>query len=281
MVKIEFKEPDTPVWKRWRRDCATATTKVVSAVREGEKPDIRNIYKRANIKQSFYMSIDGPFHGKCAYCETLIVADQYGDIEHFRPARAVTDELGKPITFTKGHGEVLEHPGYYWLAYDISNLLPSCELCNRPNPKGIEENVVGKHNKFPLKQGSHATSPGNEANEEPLLINPIHENPENHLKVDFKTFMFGGDDRGQCCIRIFGLNIRPGLAANRRTAYQATLSCLNKYINSVDEKETKECLDELCDIVAGKKPYSFIGRAIIKSKFPSFFGDLEGMVSSI
>lgn len=50
-------------------------------------------------------------HGKCCFCETKIGPD--GDVEHFRPKAA----------WCQGDGEPLNWPGYYWLAYEWSNLL--------------------------------------------------------------------------------------------------------------------------------------------------------------
>src|SRR5262249_38675962 len=71
------------------------------------------------------------FNGKCAYCESKFTVSQPGDVEHFRPKGRVVDDNFKPIRVqhpTKGE---IEHPGYYWLAYEWKNLLPSCADCNR------------------------------------------------------------------------------------------------------------------------------------------------------
>ena len=37
------------------------------------------------------------FSGKCAYCETDIVSNQPGDVEHFRPKGRVVDDNFKPV----------------------------------------------------------------------------------------------------------------------------------------------------------------------------------------
>jgi len=276
MIRIYFNEPISVTWKRWRKDCERETAILCEEVEKGNKPNIKNLYKRRSIKTSIYMSIDGPFHGKCAYCEALMAADQSGDIEHFRPAKAVTDEDGTPITYKDKTGEVLPHPGYYWLAYDWNNLLPSCDKCNRPN--SIDGTLSGKFTKFPLIRGQYATSPQNENNEEPLLINPMFEDPENHLEVDFETAVLSGDERAMGCINIFGLNIRPGILTNRLMAYKAASYDLIKFRDSTNEAEERKYLTNLCDIVAGKTPYSFIARSIIKSTYPDLFEDLRQMV---
>ena len=53
------------------------------------------------------------YHHKCAYCET---GGGKADIEHYRPKGSVKEED--------------THSGYYWLAYEWSNLIPSCVKCS-------------------------------------------------------------------------------------------------------------------------------------------------------
>ncbi|HLC17234.1 MAG TPA: hypothetical protein VJL89_13515 [Thermodesulfovibrionia bacterium] len=157
MVKITFNEPDDEKWKKWRRDCEEGTNKLIDSVNAGNKPEITDLYKRESIKKEIYFNKQGPFHGKCAYCECYITNFQRGDIEHFRPKLAVTDKNDNPI----------QHPGYYWLAYDWQNLLPSCQICNQPSKIGDKK--IGKHNRFPVN-GNHARTPAEVKDEKPLLI---------------------------------------------------------------------------------------------------------------
>ena len=68
----------------------------------------------------------------------------------------------------------LVQPGYYWLAYEWSNLLFCCRLCNQQF----------KRNHFPLadparRARSHRDDIGQE---EPLLINPAIEDPAAFLE---------------------------------------------------------------------------------------------------
>src|SRR5579872_571430 len=75
--------------------------------------------KRSRVEDQLAKS----YSYKCAYCERICKAD----IEHYRPKKAVDEEA--------------QHPGYYWLCYEWSNLLPSCITCNREG---------SKHNHFPV-----------------------------------------------------------------------------------------------------------------------------------
>ena len=114
------------------------------------------------------------FHGKCAYCETFYKATQPADIEHFRPKGGVTIE-----------GSKLQPPGYWWLASDWTNLLPSCSDCNRPRrqdfPAGVPK-TAGKANRFPVgSERTRAAKPGQESKERRLLLHPYLDQPQEHL----------------------------------------------------------------------------------------------------
>jgi len=101
-------------------------------------------------------------HEKCCYCEQKFRSVTYGAVEHYRPKTSVQQGVGMPR----------EYPGYYWLAYDWSNLFVSCDVCNTTYKRGL----------FPL------VNPVNRARnhhdllelEEPLLANPS-ENPRAHI----------------------------------------------------------------------------------------------------
>lgn len=70
-------------------------------------------YRDDSVRQA----LEKLFHGKCAYCESLYAGTQPVDIEHFRPKSRVAEDPA--------------FPGYWWLAADWDNLLPSCIDCNR------------------------------------------------------------------------------------------------------------------------------------------------------
>lgn len=122
------------------------------------------------------------FGGKCAYCDSDIQAVSSGDVEHFRPKRRVEDDPG--------------HPGYYWLAYEPTNLLPVCEICNRPN----------KRNEFPLEDGTRAYDAATVAGEKPLLLNPYFDDPLEHLDCDEMGVVSGRTPRGKVSEKVYGLN---------------------------------------------------------------------------
>lgn len=103
------------------------------------------------------------YHDKCAYCDGAYQAFGYGDVEHYRPKKAVTGEKG--------------HPGYWWLAYEPANYLPSCQLCNQ----------AAKKNHFPIA-GTRAKAPGDSLDaEDPLLMHPDRDRWFSHVRFKPST----------------------------------------------------------------------------------------------
>jgi len=265
MIKIEFREPDDDGWKDWRERCDVATRELIEAVANGSTPVIsEDLYKEQ--KHSVYMALRGPFYGKCAYCEGFLAADQPGDIEHYRPKKRVTinNYSMESITFGEG-GTIKPHPGYYWLAYDWQNLLPSCIDCNRPNETKIPGKHMGKRNYFPVRD-FRAVRPGEETQEEPLLLNPVIQNPDNHLSIDSTGVFESLSDEGKECIEVFCLNDREALVDARKTAYEgvkASVFMLTAALQ-LDSPEGINLLNQLQAIKAGEKPYSAAARVAIK-----------------
>lgn len=166
------------------------------------------VYKQPYVKEA----IEKIFHKKCAYCETLYIVVQPVDVEHFRPKGAVV--VGKQ-----------KKPGYYWLASEWTNLLPSCIRCNRSNTYLMPNNkkeTMGKKNFFPLEdEAKRATKPGEERHEKPLLLNPFIDDPAEHLEFTDDGVVRPARDRsgqpsnkGDVSIKIYGL-WRPDLVERR------------------------------------------------------------------
>lgn len=132
------------------------------------------------------------FSEKCAYCDSEFMHVSWGDVEHYRPKGKVTDVDGKEV----------DHPGYYWLAYEPTNYLPSCERCNRGN---------AKLNKFPIngKRAMHPKDPLDD--EDPLLINPYEKSFREHVHyctTDSKTpgVAMSLDSYGEMSVKAYRLN---------------------------------------------------------------------------
>lgn len=110
-------------------------------------------------------------HGKCWYTECRSPGAD-NDIDHFRPKLGVTEDVN--------------HPGYYWLAFDWRNFRLSCQRANRPRRGAGNSRAGGKANHFPLLvAGIRALAPGDDTNlERPALLDPT--DPGDPVLLSFK-----------------------------------------------------------------------------------------------
>ena len=153
-----------------------------------------DIYAHDDVKTSLRRAQ----HGKCAFCESQITHISYGDVEHFRPKGA----------FRQGEAEPLERPGYYWLAYEWTNLLFSCQLCNQRHKK----------NEFPLSSPALRARSHRDAftGEQPMFVDPSDPSDDPSVAISFREEIpYPKSKRGEETIRALGLK-RPPLNQMRR-----------------------------------------------------------------
>jgi uncharacterized protein (TIGR02646 family) len=215
------------------------------------------IYRARVVKQA----LTELFHGKCAYCESRFESTSFGDIEFFRPRSGVTE---RP-----------DHPGYWWLASSWENLLIVCAECNRV--RAIEGHRSGKGSRFPVEEEAHrAMRPEDDLRrEQPLLLDPCNDNPEEHLVFSDTGIVSSATPRGQTSIAVLGLNRMLLVAARRRAVQQVDehFEILEKTfeINSVNsEQSVRELIERtvahLRDLTAAHQEYAAIKRQFIKYK---------------
>ncbi|QXG32818.1 retron system putative HNH endonuclease [Pseudomonas viridiflava] len=169
-----------------------------------------NAYRESDV----VLALREMFNKKCAYCEFNYAAGSSEDIEHFRPKGAVVI-----------NGQ-LTKPGYYWLAAEWSNLLPSCIDCNRKRAKefaGPNQTSSGKANLFPIVDETHRWRSHTviNVNEQPLLLNPCDDYPDQHLEFLSDGLVRPATDatgqasvKGETSIEVFGL-LRDDLVKQR------------------------------------------------------------------
>ncbi len=123
-------------------------------------------------------------HNKCAYCESKLTGS-FANVEHYRPKTEYKEN------------NISKKPGYYWLAYDWNNLFCSCDECNGQARKG---------NEFPLRDpNTRNITKKDISKEEPLIINPAIEDPQEHICFH-RHIAVAITDKGEETIRIFDLN---------------------------------------------------------------------------
>ena len=263
MIFVDFEEPKTDSWQKWRQQCDVKTDELIQRHEAGEQITIGNLYKHSRM-QEIYKRQEKPFHGKCAYCESDVLVSQHGDIEHWRPKGAVTDEHNKTVYIRDENGTVSPHPGYYWLAYEWTNLLLSCVLCNQISSSKPLGKLIGKGTRFPVK-GDYARRRGEETTEEPLLLNPAEEDPDTHLSVDVTIgIMIPKSERGRISIEILGLN-REALVVARYRCLRSVESLVKEWRTAGTVIGRREAELRMERIRRGKEPYSAAGRAILRA----------------
>ena len=144
--------------------------------------------------------------GKCGFCESPIIDTYPGDVEHYHPKSAISelreeiDALGQQHEALGGITgrltNLLCSTGYYWLAYEWSNYLLACSICN-----GLKGTI------FPVKNYPRIVPPvkGN-SSEDALLLNPFEKKlPASHLKFQPNGFVQSKTLYGRATIEICGL----------------------------------------------------------------------------
>jgi hypothetical protein len=230
-------------WKAWKQRAETATQKVVEGfevwLEQGTGTPFQFKFNNEIWKELKDWLLENVFYQKCAYCEREI-SGYYGDAEHYRPKGAVKRKT-QAGSFEQVHGEVLDprqdrivtksHPGYFWLAYDWRNLVPSCVYCN--SGEGKNERFDAQHyfvmvkcdqaevDALPPSQKPrqskkwpgyyYLTPAGLDARESPLLLNPLNasgeRDPRKHIRFGSRGTVAAVDESmlGRTSIETFQL----------------------------------------------------------------------------
>jgi uncharacterized protein (TIGR02646 family) len=186
--------PDTDWFERARQ--ATEVAK-----REGRNHEARpDVYGHPFVRAA----LEKLFHDKCAYCESKIASGFDWEVEHFRPKGEVTE---RP-----------DHSGYYWLAYEWSNLYPSCTHCNQrrcDKPRWGDDHTAetgGKASQFPLLDETcrAMTHEDDLAMEQALLLDPCSDEPAELLSFSLlgDAVSVGENIKATTTIEVFQLNRR-------------------------------------------------------------------------
>jgi uncharacterized protein (TIGR02646 family) len=178
----------------------------------------------------------------CAYCGMITNGL---DVEHFRPKGAIDDE--------EAHG------GYWWLAYECSNYLLGCTVCNR----------IRKKTSFPLLLGAtRCTYPTRDmiAAEGRVLLDPVEDPVEEWLTIDphdvtgrlipNPALNPGERLRVQEAVDLFGLNLDL-VRSQRSKAYEEAARAV-----------VEERWDDLRQNAMRHRPHSLAARIILQRKAP-------------
>jgi hypothetical protein len=242
-------------WAEWNRKSDTGTDKIIEAFEdwlEQKTPDPFTFGFTSKIwKELKDWLLKNVFYRKCAYCEREI-SGYYGDAEHYRPKGAVkrktvAGDFEEPVCeiLDPANRSILKkpHPGYFWLAYDWRNLVPSCVYCNSGQGKN-ERFDIGKDyvvlvelkpaevDALPALSrprqskrwpGYYYLAPaGLDELESPYLLTPLNapaeRNPRKHLRFGVRGTVAAVDESplGRASIEVFQLKDEDLRAARQR-----------------------------------------------------------------
>ena len=246
---------------------ARASRATASAVRYRWRPDFqfdRSVYSDSEVRGA----LAALFYGKCCYCEWKIVRADI-DIDHYRPKASIN--------------RVRNHPGYYWLAYEWRNLLPSCTFCNRLRgeleewPSSEKLPTGGKGDSFPLNdEGFRARCPNDDLLlEDPLLLDPTVDDPEEHLTFDpaGRPIAIRDSIRGRVSIAVLNLDTKR-INDDRMKVIENTLFLLKMRRRAHVGNERYDNAEVLEEIDARIKcstedaaPYAAVARAVVRDPY--------------
>ena len=231
--------------KKTQANCTSYTRHARAYDSDQKKFDFdSNVYAHKTVKAA----LRKVQHDKCCFCESKVTHISYGDVEHFRPKAGVRQKSGAS----------LGRPGYYWLAYEWSNLFLSCQLCNQRY----------KENLFPLKKPadrakSHSDNVGME---KPMFIDPTEDVGKYISFREEVIFAVNDNPRGKATIKALGLD-RDELNDMRRDWYDK-LELIYKLANLEhpvpESKKAKKLIDKS---IQSSSQYSSMILCAVNAKF--------------
>lgn len=225
---------------KWRESAREECNKLIKEYAETKITPEPNPKIWADLKDTFLTDL---FFGKCAYCEAYLQKAHFpAHVDHYRPKKRV-----------KENGIEIDHPGYFWLAYEWHNLLPVCHNCNSGHSERVGSRKVshsGKGNEFPIC-GSRVNTPSENPDiwrdelretEQPLLLNPYDDIPESYISFGEAgvPFPINNNPRAVATIKIYHLD-RIELCAEREAyAEEHIISWMHNTIEKM--RRGKNCI---------------------------------------
>lgn len=200
-------------------------------------PKATNLYRSDPIKRE----LNTIYNHKCAFCEHQPIGSP-AQVEHFRPKDGVNG---------------IVHTGYFWLAYEWSNLLLACGNCNstKLNYFPIDNNLARVTG--PTLSGGVIDEVSNFILNSPLklersiLLNPELDEPSKHLSFLPTGLIISLTPRGGVSIIQYNLN-RDELYINGRKRIKDRI--LSKFLTRLERyilgtRTSVEVIEDLKDVI--------------------------------
>lgn len=224
-------------------------------------------------------------NGKCGYCDHDTHVGYVGDVEHYAPKSRVERIVADAAPATRGQ-QTPAHPiemthaqGYYWRAYDWTNYLYACAICNSRHKRCL----------FPLAHESDANDPGVPHPDracDPLLLNPYEAGfePRDHLDFDeFGCISDAHSVRGWETIRTCRLD-RIELQEARLEKARAVSHYLNWLDHGVDEDDIwkiRRALAEIVQLGEVSRPFAGMVRIMAARRLGHDWEALEALLEAL
>lgn len=165
MIKVDITPNPRFASQRESASYSAAVTSALADIRVKSEGDLKSEDFKPHWKK-FKFNIWIAQHKKCCFCEQKI-NEQDSQVDHYRPKAKIKTDQGNIN-------------GYWWLAYEWLNFIVVCGTCNRQ--KTIEFPLVDEGERVVSEMPLEAD--GSLGREQPLLVNPRFENPENYFEYD-------------------------------------------------------------------------------------------------
>jgi hypothetical protein len=248
MIHYE-RPPEPPDFRARVHDARLAVENAVSA---GVPPGFPPLWQ--DYKDAFATAQEQ----KCAFCDRD-ATNHDPDVDHFAPKGEVhelpdhPDDRGREIhdglPNIRGRSPAgAIKPGYWWLAYDWSNFLLVCGVCNRK----------WKQNYFPVAATPRQRPPVPGIHEQPLLLHPFDDRaPWRSFSFDQNGQIQGTDSRGKATVETCGLD-RETLRKKRACIVRDA----RRHALAFRRQPTRDALVNLCEPGGDERDFAGAVRAI-------------------
>lgn len=224
MISIDFAWRDT--YKPDLLESENVEDKIKKAIADAPDHEISGSYNDEKVREALKLL----YGTKCAYCETDWLGGQTVRVDHYRPKKKISGI------------DPDKHWGYYWLSYEWTNLLPTCDGCNNKKRNHFplldpQTRVVAFGQKPEVTDEEHRMLNGVVLRgESRSLLHPELDEVEKHLEFDRNGEVIAkeGSQMAKDSIKYYGLN-RQGLILARRRKVDRTFQEIVRIFNAFED----------------------------------------------
>lgn len=257
MIKVELPKNLPVEIITWQQEAQRITQLLLQAQTQAEKHRLIDQNQQHWRNPSLVKWLSDLNFEKCWFTETKFGGD-YQEVEHFRPKKGTKEADGS---------KCVNHEGYYWLAFELSNY----RLCKRrPNAK--------KGTYFPIWDDRFRAATPHDAwsDETPYFLDPLKEADvlllsfnDNGIPVPQENIGAIDTERVNFTIEKWFLDERV-LNSRRAETWRTIRALYAKYLNAISEAnrngsvakraEAEETLIRIKELCSKKSEFSSVAR---------------------